>query len=213
MRCPRPSATFAPTSTPPGSADPEQGYLRGRTPTILHASSQHISQVGQSHSISPSAPRGWVAPHRQRIDTPNGTVRSRRLIACRCPSSGNHKKGCDSGYGVATGDNNGAPSQCVAARLGDQGVGSEPGGTMSPFRRIPGGIPVPLGDSGNTMGEKRQPQVQHNRVSAEVRAVPLSSRYQTCEPGHPRQRPGYPRMPCAENVLSQLAGATMYHYA
>ena len=31
---------------------------------IAHAWSQHRWQVGHSHSISPSAPRGWVAPHK-----------------------------------------------------------------------------------------------------------------------------------------------------
>ncbi len=42
-------------------------------PTIRHASSQHCRQVGQSHSISPSAPRGWETPHRHRIGSSRGT--------------------------------------------------------------------------------------------------------------------------------------------
>jgi len=70
-------------------------HRRPFAPTILHASSQHLSQVGQSHSILPSAPRGWVLPHRQRIGAPTGILQSRLSIACRCPTSGNQAKGRD----------------------------------------------------------------------------------------------------------------------
>ena len=70
--------------------------------TIRQASSQHPSQVGHSHSILLSPPRGWVAPHRHRIGAPNGTFPSRRSIACRCPASGNQTNGRESGYGAGT---------------------------------------------------------------------------------------------------------------
>ena len=40
--------------------------------------------------MSPSGPRGCVAPHRHRIGSPDGTCRSRRSIACRFPERGNH---------------------------------------------------------------------------------------------------------------------------
>ena len=68
-------------------------HRRPRTPTIRQASSQHLSQVGHSHSILLSPPRGRVTPHRHRIGAPNGTFPSRRSIACRCPASGNQTNG------------------------------------------------------------------------------------------------------------------------
>ena len=52
-------------------------HWRGRSPTISHVFSQHCGQVGQSQSVSLSAPRGRVAPHKHRIGAPNGTLRSR----------------------------------------------------------------------------------------------------------------------------------------
>jgi hypothetical protein len=69
-----------------------EDYRRGGNPTILHASSQHGRQVRHNHSISPSGPRGWLTPHRQRISEPRGTWRSRRSIACRSPARGNQAK-------------------------------------------------------------------------------------------------------------------------
>ncbi len=68
-------------------------HRRRRSPTILHVSSQHRSQVCHSHSMSPSAPRGCVTPHRHRIGSPTTTWRSRRSLACRCPESGNQTNG------------------------------------------------------------------------------------------------------------------------
>lgn len=70
-------------------------HFRLRTPTIRHVSSQHGSHVGQRHSISPSAPRGWVTLHKHRIGSPKGTFRSRRSMACRCPARGNQPNGRD----------------------------------------------------------------------------------------------------------------------
>lgn len=35
-----------------------KGYRRGRSPTMMQVSSQHCRQVGHSHSMSPSVPRG-----------------------------------------------------------------------------------------------------------------------------------------------------------
>jgi hypothetical protein len=58
---------------------------RGRSPTMMHVSSQHREQVGQYFSMSLSGPRGWAAPHRQRIGAPNGTLQSLRPTACRFP--------------------------------------------------------------------------------------------------------------------------------
>lgn len=85
---------------------PQEGHpsnhRRGRIPTIMHVSSQHGWQVGQSHSMSPSGPRGWAAPQRLCIGLPSGTLLSRRSMACRCPASGNQTKGRRSGYGAGT---------------------------------------------------------------------------------------------------------------
>lgn len=75
-----------------------RSHRRGRSPTMMQVSSQHRGQVGHSHSMSPSGPRGWVTPQRQRIGAPRGTLRSRRSIACRSRASGNHENGWDSGY-------------------------------------------------------------------------------------------------------------------
>ena len=82
-----PEAPTETTQKPPGS------HRHGRSPASLQVSSQHCWQVRHNHSISPSAPRGWVAPHRHRIGEPSGTLRSRRSIACRCPASGNQVNG------------------------------------------------------------------------------------------------------------------------
>ena len=76
-------------------------HRRRRTPTSLHVSSQHGSQVFQSHSMSPSAPRGGETPHKHRIGVPSVTFRSRRSIACLCPESGNQTKGRDACSSVA----------------------------------------------------------------------------------------------------------------
>lgn len=72
---------------------------------ILHASSQHGSQVGQSHSVSPAELRGWAAPQRVCIGLSNGTARSRLWTACRWPASGTHTKGRRSEYGTALNSN------------------------------------------------------------------------------------------------------------
>jgi len=53
------------------------------------------------------------------------------------------------------------PVRCRPTRR--SGGVSEPGGLMSPFRRILGGIPAPLGDRRNAMGDEQPPQVQRNR--------------------------------------------------
>ena len=84
-------------------------HRRPPTPTILHVSSQHRSQVGQSHSILLSPRRGWVTPHRHRIGEPAETFRSRRSIACRCPASGNQMNGWDAGYGACAIGNGDTP--------------------------------------------------------------------------------------------------------
>jgi hypothetical protein len=82
---------------------------------ILHASSQHSSQVGQSHSMSPAGIRGWAVPQRVRMGLPSRTLRSRRAIAWRCPASGNHTKGLSeysAGTALNTNDNCVTPSVC-----------------------------------------------------------------------------------------------------
>ena len=96
--CEGPGVKFPQATRPRGggtvnSTAPGADYQRFRTPTISHALSQHCSQVFQSHSMSPSAPRGWVAPHKHRIDIPSGTCRSFRSMACRCPARGNQANG------------------------------------------------------------------------------------------------------------------------
>jgi len=65
---------------------------------MMQVSSQHCWQVGHSHCMSSSLPRGWVVSHRQCMGAPSGTLRSRRSIAWRCPARGNHVNGCDCGY-------------------------------------------------------------------------------------------------------------------
>lgn len=82
----------------------------------MQVSSQHRSQVGQSHSISPSAPRGWMAAHRHRIGEPRGTLRSRRSMACRCPASGNHANNRGFGYGPGTTGNGDTSTFCESVQ-------------------------------------------------------------------------------------------------
>ena len=159
-----------PDPGPPGPAPSshEMIYRLGRSPTILHVSSQHASQVGQSHSISPSGPRGWVAPHRHRISAPIGTLRSRRSMACLRPASGIHAN--DRGFGYDADTDGGAPSQVRYCPTRRSGV-SEPGGLTPPFAGL-GGIPNP-GGGRNAKSADRRPRVRRNRVSSEVRSVPL----------------------------------------
>ena len=50
--------TIRPSGAPRDSVSSVKGYRRGRSPTMMQVSSQHCRQVGHSHSMSPSGPRG-----------------------------------------------------------------------------------------------------------------------------------------------------------
>jgi hypothetical protein len=98
-----PPSTTILTPAPTTDQQFREGHRRGRSPAMMQAWSQHGVQVGHSVlSRSPSGPRGWVAPQRQRMGAPSGTLRSRRSMACLRPRSGNQTNEWGSGYGVGT---------------------------------------------------------------------------------------------------------------
>ncbi len=53
-----------------GGTSVREDHRCGRGPSISHVLSQHWWQVGQSHSSSPPAPRGWVTPQRHSMGVP-----------------------------------------------------------------------------------------------------------------------------------------------
>jgi len=115
---------------------------RGWMPTMMQAWSQQGGQVGQSHSVSPSGPRGWVAPQRQRMGAPSRTVRSCRSMAWRCPARGYQTNG-QSAYQIIDSRRVIVASLCRGVHLGSgsAGVHGCPRSSRPPAGLSPGGYP------------------------------------------------------------------------